>query len=88
MSMKLPKFTKEQRFHLAKTLLSGGEWPWLKSELENQIKLMKPNIHTKKDEFTQGVIAGIEFCIEYPEKVKEEGDRFLNRMVEKVFGGS
>ena len=80
------KYTKEEKLTIAKQLISSSYWEWLSEEYEKQAKLLEPNISHKTDEFTQGVVAGIKWCMNFPIKAEREYQTFFNRIKTKIYG--
>ena len=84
------KYNKNQKIRLFEQLLTSEYWDLYKQEIEKQVKLMQPTIHTEiKDSdriYRDGIIAGMNWCLDIPERVKKDSENFINRLVKSLGG--
>ena len=83
---KQPPLDRKDKLRLSNQLVQSEGWIWFKEELEQAVRLRKPTINGKVDDFTQGVIAGLEWALALPERTYENNTRFFDRLREKVNG--
>lgn len=90
----MKKYTHEETLRISEQFIASEYWDWYKQKLGKQISLLEPNIFTTVDKesdriFKDGILAGIRWCLETPEREKRSNDNFINKwnlMLNKVTG--
>ena len=82
-------YTREQKLAHARNLVASGDWAWCKSEFQAIVKLRRLNVNSVMDNntiFRAGVLAGMEYCLEYPDLAFKTNQKFFDRMMDKIMG--
>ena len=83
-------YKKEDEITYATRLIASPDWLWLKEKIEEVMKMREFTPSTTMDNNTLyrlGVLAGMKYCIDYPEKFKKTNESFFNALFKKFSTG-
>ena len=87
----MKKYTQEEKLRISTDFLNSVQWQWLRQEFETKAKMFEPFVYTRienDDDFIykQGVLAGIRWCMNRPQEIKEENEKIFNRILNAIGG--
>ena len=87
----MKKYTNQEKVRLAEQLLPSSYWEWLSQEYKDKAKMFETNIFSKIENekdfiYSQGVLAGIKWCLDRPEQIKNDSEKILNRIMSSLIG--
>ena len=82
-------YTREQRLAHSRNTINSADWKWLKSELEKASEQRKLNVNTVINDntiYNAGVVAGIEYCVNFPQIAFETNQKIVDKMIDLMMG--